>query len=402
VRETERPAPQSSDLGSTVDLVAATPPSSDADVAAADRDPDPASARAGWWNPTTKKVLQAVVSIVLVAAMVWFVLGQFADLSEVWAAIRSLTWREMLVLAIAAVWNLATYGFLVMVATPGITFGQSMVMTQATTAVSNAVPAGGAVAVGLTYGILSSWGFSKSRTTLSVVITGIWNNFLKLGSPIAAIALLIITGEPGGGRMVAAVAGLAGLTSAIVVFALILSSEEYARKVGLTAARWMSSLRQLFGRGPVDGWDLAVVKFRGRVIGLVRHRWVALTATTLVSHASLFAVLLVSLLVMGVSQEEVSWAEAFAVFAFARLLTAIPLTPGGVGVIELALIAGMTSAGGEDAQVVAAVLTFRLLTFVLPIIVGVFAYLFWRRNHSWRDSAPPLPASLAPLAGSDV
>jgi uncharacterized membrane protein YbhN (UPF0104 family) len=277
-----------------------------------------------------------------------------------------------------------------------------MVMTQATTAVSNAVPAGGAVAVGLTYGILSSWGFSKSRTTLSVVITGIWNNFLKLGSPIAAIALLIITGEPGGGRMVAAVAGLAGLTSAIVVFALILSSEEYARKVGLTAARWMSSLRQLFGRGPVDGWDLAVVKFRGRVIGLVRHRWVALTATTLVSHASLFAVLLVSLRVMGVSQEEVSWAEAFAVFAFARLLTAVPLTPGGVGVIELALIAGMTSAGGEDAQVVAAVLTFRLLTFVLPIIVGVFAYLFWRRNHSWRDSAPPLPASLAPLAGSDV
>jgi uncharacterized protein (TIRG00374 family) len=277
-----------------------------------------------------------------------------------------------------------------------------MVMTQATTAVSNAVPAGGAVAVGLTYGILSSWGFSKSRITLSVVITGIWNNFLKLGSPIVAIVLLIITGEPGGGRMVAAVAGLAGLTGAIVVFALILSSEEYARKVGLTAARWMSSLRQLFGRGPVDGWDLAVVKFRGRVIGLVRHRWVALTATTLVSHASLFAVLLVSLRVMGVSQEEVSWAEAFAVFAFARLLTAVPLTPGGVGVIELALIAGMTSAGGEDAQVVAAVLTFRLLTFVLPIIVGVFAYLFWRRNHSWRDSAPPLPASLAPLAGSDV
>jgi uncharacterized protein (TIRG00374 family) len=103
---------------------------------------------------------------------------------------------------------------------------------------------------------------------------------------------------------------------------------------------------------------------------------------------------------MGVSESEVSWAEAFAVFAFARLLTAIPLTPGGVGVIELALIAGITSAGGEDAQVVAAVLLIRLLTFVLPIVVGVCAYIYWRRNDRWRDSAPPLPESLAPLAGT--
>ena len=92
-------------------------------------------------------------------------------------------------------------------------------------------------------------------------------------------------------------------------------------------------------------------------------------------------------------------------FAFARLLTAIPLTPGGVGVVELALITGLTSAGGDDAPVVAAVLLFRRLTYVLPILLGAFTYVFWRRNRSWCDSAPPLPtrvrtSSVGGLTGS--
>ena len=80
---------------------------------------------------------------------------------------------------------------------------------------------------------------------------------------------------------------------------------------------------------------------------------------TIVSHLSLYAVLLAALRTMGVSEEEVGWAQVLAVFAFARLITAIPLTPGGVGVVELALIAGITAAGGARAPVVAAVLVFR-------------------------------------------
>ena len=145
----------------------------------------------------------------------------------------------------------------------------------------------------------------------------------------------------------------------------------------------------------MHGWDLAVVKFRNRVIGLVRYRWIRLTAATILSHAALYLVLLTSLRVMGVSEDEVGWARVLAVFAFARLLTAIPLTPGGVGVVELALITGLTSAGGDAPQVVAAVLLFRLLTYILPILLGAFTYILWRRKRSWwTDSAPPLPAEL--------
>jgi hypothetical protein len=115
------------------------------------------------------------------------------------------------------------------------------------------------------------------------------------------------------------------------VFAAMLRSEEVARRFGLLAGRVASRLLALGRRPPVHGWELATVKFRTRTIDLVEHRWVAITATSLLSHLSLYAVLLVALRHIGVSDAEVGWAEVLAVFAFARLATAIPITPAGRG-----------------------------------------------------------------------
>jgi putative heme transporter len=355
----------------------------------------PSTGRKHHLNPAVRKALQIVVSLVLLVAIFWYVFQQVADISVVWAALQTLTWREVGALLVVTGFNLFTYWIVVVTATPGLTYPQAAVLTQSTTAVANSVPAGGAIAVGLTYTILSSWGFSKARATVSIVVTGIWNNWLKLATPVVALALLAMQGERGGGQLLAALLAVGGLIAAIVIFALILRSEQFAARVGVVTSRWATALLRLVRRPPALGWDLAVVKFRNRVIGLVRHRWIRLTAATILSHAALFLVLVACLRVMGVSDEEVSWAEVLAVFAFARLLTAIPLTPGGVGVVELALITGLTRAGGDAAQVVAAVLLFRLLTYVLPILLGTVTYVVWRRKRSWwTDSAPPLPAEL--------
>lgn len=354
-----------------------------------------APARKRRLRPVVRKILQVVGSLVLLAAIFWYVFQQVADISEVWAAIQTLTWREVGVLLVVTGFNLVTYWIVIVIATPGLTYPQAAVLTQSTTAVANSVPAGGAIAVGLTYSILSSWGFSRARATVSLVVTGIWNNWLKLATPVLALAALAIQGQPGGGQLLAALLAVGGVVAAIVVFALILRSERFAARVGVVTGQWATALLRLARRPPATGWDLAVVKFRNRVIGLVRHRWIQLTAATILSHAALYLVLVTSLRVMGVSEDEVGWAAVLAVFAFARLLTAIPLTPGGVGVVELALITGLTRAGGDAAQVVAAVLLFRLLTYVLPILLGTVAYIVWRRRRSWwTDAAPPLPAEL--------
>jgi putative heme transporter len=281
-------------------------------------------------------------------------------------------------------WNLCTYAWVWMSVTPGLSFWRAMVMTQSTTAVANTIPAGvgAAVGIGMTYTMLGSWGYSRSRTTTAVLVSGVWNSFIKLGLPVLALALVALHGDATGRRVIAALLGIAGLAAAVVVFALMLRSEEQARRFGLLAGRVASRLLRLVRRPPVAGWELATVKFRSRTVDLVQRRWIAITVTSLVSHLSLYAVLLVALRDVGVSDAEVGWAQVLAVFAFARLATAIPLTPGGVGFVEGVLVTGLVGAGGDPDEVAAAVVVYRALTWALPILVGIGCYVWWRRR-SW-------------------
>ena len=327
----------------------------------------------------TRMLVQAAISLVLIVVIFYFLLKKI-DLAEVWDAIRSMTWLELSTLGLLAMWNLCTYAFVWMSVTPGLSFGRGMVMTQSTTAIANTVPGGSAIGIGMTYAMLGSWGYSRSRSTTAVLVSGVWNSFIKLGMPVLALALLALQGSATGGRVTAALLGIAGLVGSIAVFALILRSEEMARRIGLLAGRAASRVLALLRRPPVHGWELATVKFRSRTIDLVAHRWLSITVTSLVSHLSLYVVLLIALRDVGVSESQVNWVQVLAVFAFARLATAIPFTPGGVGFVEAVLIAGLTAAGGVRAEVTAAVLVYRALTWGLPIVVGVGCYAWWRRT----------------------
>jgi uncharacterized membrane protein YbhN (UPF0104 family) len=137
------------------------------------------------------------------------------------------------------------------------------------------------------------------------------------------------------------------------------------------------------------------VRFRRETLILVRRRWLRLSWTTVLSNLALYFVLLLCLRHMGISEQDVSALEVLAVFSFGRLLTTIPITPGGAGVIELGYIGGLTTfADGEKAAIVAAVLLFRVLTFGIQIPIGGFTYLYWRWKKSWFRESPP-PGSIA-------
>jgi putative heme transporter len=226
---------------------------------------------------------------------------------------------------------------------------------------------------------------------VSLLTSGLWNNFAKLGLPVVALAALAFTAPPTAGRLTAGALGVAGLVAAVVGLWLVLRSRSSAARVGLALARWVSALLRLVHRPPVQGWDTALTKFRDRTVLLLHARWHWLTLATVVSHLSLFLVLLLALRFCGVTADQVGWPEALAVFAFARLLTAIPFTPGGLGVIEVAMISGLAAAGGDRPAVAAGVLVFRVLTYVLPIPLGVLTYVFWQRNRSWRREPNTAP-----------
>ncbi|MEA2447464.1 MAG: putative heme transporter [Actinomycetota bacterium] len=327
-----------------------------------------------------KKLIQGVVSLLLIGAVFFYALPKIADFSEVWGSIRAMSPLEIGTLIFAALWNIITYWFVIVASLPGSNVWQAMKVNQASTAVANTLPGGGALGLGVTFGMFSGYGFSRSEISLSVLVSGIWNNFVKLGMPIIALAALAVSGGASPGLMSAAVVGVIVLVGAILVFSATLRSDALARKVGDGLAHVANPVRRLLRKPPVQGWGESAVGFRSKTVTLLHDRWVRLTVATLVSHFSLYLVLLLALRHVGVSQSEVGWAEVLAAFAFVRLISALPITPGGLGVVELGLTAALVAAGGNEPQVVASVLIYRALTYLLPIPLGAALYLKWKKG----------------------
>jgi uncharacterized protein (TIRG00374 family) len=67
-------------------------------------------------------------------------------------------------------------------------------------------------------------------------------------------------------------------------------------------------------------------------------------------------------------------------YMFAASIAALSPTPGGLGAMEAALVAALTRLGIEPGSAVAAALTFRLVTFWLPLPIGAWALRRGRKN----------------------
>ncbi|MCP3976689.1 MAG: flippase-like domain-containing protein, partial [bacterium] len=274
---------------------------------------------------------------------------------------------------------------------PGLTLLRAFVVGQVSTAITNTLPAGSAIGVGVTYSMFSAFGFGAGSIAIASVVTGLWNTFVKLALPVVALAILTFQGRSNSALRSASLAGVAALIGAIVLLALILSSERKARSAGERMGSVVSRIARPLKRGPYQQWGAGFVQFRSQSIDLLRRRWHLITLATVVSHLSLFALLLMSLRHMGVSAESITGAEALAAFAVVRLITAIPITPGNLGVVEVGLATALAVAGGEESLVVAAVLIYRALSYLLQVPLGLIAYVIWRSRKSWR-----VPATVAP------
>jgi len=353
--------------------------------------PKPKRAKLGW------RLLQVAISVVVVGGIFFYAIPKIADYSSVWKAITAMTWLEISSLVLVTVFNVVTYWPQQTASMPGLTIPQAAVNNQSSTSIANTLPGGGAIAVGVSYAMYRSWGFTGSEIALSVLVTGVWNIFMKLGLPVVALALLAISGQASAALLLASLIGLAVLLAAMALFAGVLWKKELAGRVGDGLARVATPLLRLARRSAPAGWGERAVTFRRQTIDLVAKQWVKLTLSTVVSHLALWLVLLLALRHVGVSNQEISWTQVLGVFAFGRLITALPITPGGVGLIEIGYIGGLVLAGRDHAdvppdvfraQVVAAVLVFRTLTYGVQIPLGGFTYLIWRAKKDWRKPAP--------------
>jgi uncharacterized protein (TIRG00374 family) len=318
-----------------------------------------------------------------------FVLPRIANYREVWAVVKQLSWQQIGALLLATALNLVTFAPPWMAALPGLSFLRAFVLTQASTASTYIAPGGAAVGVALAYAILRGWRFAGSSVGLAVAVTGIWNQLALLAFPAVSLALLTLQQEKNGLLQTVATIAFAVFVVAAAGFAAALSTPKLARLIGEMAASLVNWVLRLFRRGPVGWSGDSFVRFRNQAIGLLRHRWLVLTLSTLAGQLSVFLLFLVSLRVLGVSAAEVSAVEAFAAWSLTRLLGSLPITPGGIGVVEVGLTTALVGFGGGNAEVVAAVLVYRFLSIVPTLLIGLIAGAMWRRLTPARPQPRP-------------
>jgi len=328
-----------------------------------------------------KRGVLIALSVGIVVATFAYFLPSIANYADVWKVVQGLSWQWVVALLVVTAINLATFAPPWMVALPGLGFIRAMELTQASTALTLVFPGGAAVGIAGSYGITRRWGFAGRDVARAVTLVGLWNQFVNLAFPIVAVFLLTtIEGEENAALATAAFIGVAVLGVVVTGFVLVLLSNRLARDIGDVAARFVSWALGKIRRGPVRWGGESFKRFRDDVGDFIERKWPWLTLTALVGNLSVFAVLLVSLRALDVPASEVSAIEAFAAWALIRIIASIPITPGGVGIVELGLTGALVGFGGSNASVVAAVLVYRFLTVVPTLTLGLIAAFTLRRK----------------------
>jgi uncharacterized protein (TIRG00374 family) len=330
-------------------------------------------------NPWRRLLSTAVTVAVLVVVFVG-IFPKVADYSEAWSSIQQMPIAYVVALVVATLINIAVYVWPLQAALPGLGYGPGFVVRQTSFAISNAVPAGGAVGLGVQYGMLDSYGFGAGAAASAIAIVSLFYVFATLVMPVIGVVALLASGVVDGTYLLMAAIGVLAIGVAVVAFAMVLRSERGARTVGHWADRLANPLTRRLGHGRTVDLTGKILDFRSSVVDVMQTRWVQVTLSTLLLQLTSWAILVLALrgLEAGTGTVTVTWTEALAAFSFARVASFIPITPGGLGTVDAALAALLTGYGATSSQALAADLVWRAATYVPQVLLGALTFLWWR------------------------
>ena len=175
-----------------------------------------------------RKVFRTAASAAVVAAVFGFALPHFASYRSVWASLQAMTWLYVLLIGVAAAASLASYWFLICAVLPSLRLRQAAVVNLGSNAVASTLPACGALGMGVSWAMMSSWGVSTADFVLYTLVSGIWNVFARLGLPVLALLVLTTVTRPGAVLITGAAVGLALLAGLAAGLGLLVHSESFA------------------------------------------------------------------------------------------------------------------------------------------------------------------------------
>jgi uncharacterized protein (TIRG00374 family) len=234
--------------------------------------------------------------------------------------------------------------------------------------------------VGVSWAMLSSWGLSTAEYVLYALVTGICNILTLTGLPFLAVLVMATASRPDASMITGAAVGLALFAAMAGGLALLLHSEASALRADRLLQYGLAIAARLTRRASPARAAGSLPGFRDRASTLLAVRGRRIAAATVTSHLMLWLVLLACLRAVRLSQAQLPWQTSLAAFAVIRLLTVMPITPGGLGITEIGLIGILAGGAGHEAsaQVTAAVLMYRAVTYLPSIPLGALSCLTWR------------------------
>lgn len=327
------------------------------------------------------RVVGALVLVGLAVAGLVTQRSLVVDASQLLLALPLLT-----VAALLGVWGVHTlvHGWAQAKALPGATLGQGVVAAETQSAASHALVGGGTIGTGVRMAMFRSWGHGLDAATVAVAASAVATGTAMWLMPVLVLLPLLLAGAApaGSGYVVAGAAAVLVATTAGWV--VLVHHPGLARRLGCTTDRLLAPARRRWPALPEATVLFEQARHRSRA--LLRRHALPLLGASLLHQLTLALVLVACVWAVGVPG--VSVGETLVLMAVVKVAASLVPLPGGIGVVDLGLLAALTRAGAPETEAAAAVLAFRGLTYVLPILTGAAAVVWWRSRRSRRRSTP--------------
>ena len=331
------------------------------------------------WRSIVKKSV-----LVVVAGITIYLL--FPSLTEVFSSFPKLTELDAIWFVFAVLLQVAH--FTCTIALQRIALRTKAWFSVATSqlagnAISLIVPGGAAFGAATQFRMLAASGNDAPTAVAGLTAFSLLGIGGLLALPIFVLPAILAGTPIESGLEHAALLGMVAFVLFAGFGAIVLAMDGPLRWAG----RVFQSLRNrlLRKRAPVTGLSDRLVFERNRIREVLGKRWKAAMLLSSGRLAFDYGTLLATIRATGVKPNPSLVLLAYAV---AGLLALIPITPGGLGIVEAGLSALLILAGVPGGDAVVATLGYRIISYWLPILVGPFAYLAFRMRYGAPGAGP--------------
>jgi uncharacterized protein (TIRG00374 family) len=236
-------------------------------------------------------------------------------------------------------------------------------------AITLIMPGGAAVGAAVQFRMLAVSGMDTSSTVGGLAAFSLLGVGGLLALPLFALPVILIGAPVDRGLEHAAFLGAAGFVAFAAFGAVILVYDAPLRWAG-RAAQWLRNV-VVRKRPPLHGLDATLLEKRDEIrTTLGRQWWQAL----LLSAGRLAFDYLCLLLALRATGSHPRPSLILVAYAVAGIIGMIPLTPGGLGLVEASLTGLLVLAEVDSSQAVLATLTYRIASYWVPLCAGPVAY----------------------------